>query len=459
MWITMYKKRSIRASKFFVIGLVLHFFAHTLITFGFGRESTVRNIIRAWKELWIAGAAGSIIRLSWQHKDELKARRQALPIKNIVRATGIGIVVAWLIGLTLTPSSLTEYLMAMRYDYTGFVIFIISFIGWRWFLREQDRDLPVWISKVLKTMLIAALIRRWVIFFLPRLLEFAGYNSGTFEGEVGMAPPTTYYTDVNQWYPRNQFLFERPTSRGFFLIAFWPLFFVTSIRKRNKREAMMRFGIFGLNVLATFSRAAWLWWLIQTTIIVIIDNRKMLGKAFLYYLLPWILVLWAVTYVGRDQILNRSFSNLWHIQHTLKAVEMVANAPIVGQGPGKAGPVTHHGDNPTAYNPENQFLTIWIQYGIIGFGIWMYIYLWMMRIGVKAFDTMEEKKLTKENRKRARSVFALSLWLFGLSIEGMFLHSFIDRMIVYPFMLVMGLTFAIYYKTTFVHDKDNIEIH
>lgn len=148
--------------------------------------------------------------------------------------------------------------MAMRYDYTGFIIFIISFVLGRWFLREQDRDIPEWISKVLKTMLIAALARRWIVFFLPRLLEFAGYNSGIFEGEVGMAPPTTYYTEVNQGYPRNQFLFERPTSRGFFLIAFWPLFFVTSIRKRNKREAMMRFGIFGLNVLATFSRAAWL---------------------------------------------------------------------------------------------------------------------------------------------------------------------------------------------------------
>ncbi len=90
----MYKQRSIRASKFFVIGLVLHFFAHTLITFGFGRESTVRNIIRAWKELWIAGAAGSIIRLLWEHKEEIKPRRQALPIKNIIRATGFGIIIA-----------------------------------------------------------------------------------------------------------------------------------------------------------------------------------------------------------------------------------------------------------------------------------------------------------------------------------------------------------------------------
>ena len=106
-----------------------------------------------------------------------------------------------------------------------------------------------------------------------------------------MAPPTTYYTDVNQGYPRNQFLFERPTSRGFFLIAFWPLFFVTVLKKKNKREALMWFGVFGINILATFSRAARLARLAQTTILIIIENRKMLTKALLYYLLPGILVL------------------------------------------------------------------------------------------------------------------------------------------------------------------------
>jgi hypothetical protein len=43
-------------------------------------------------------------------------------------------------------------------------------------------------------------------------------------------------------------------------------------------------------------------------------------------------------------------------------------------------------------------------------------------------------------------MIAFSLGLFGLSIEWMVLHSFVDRMIVYPFMTLFGIYYAIYYK-------------
>jgi hypothetical protein len=43
-------------------------------------------------------------------------------------------------------------------------------------------------------------------------------------------------------------------------------------------------------------------------------------------------------------------------------------------------------------------------------------------------------------------MIAFSLGLFGLSIEWMVLHSFVDRMIVYPFVTLFGLYYAIYYK-------------
>jgi hypothetical protein len=49
---------------------------------------------------------------------------------------------------------------------------------------------------------------------------------------MNIAPPAAYYSQYNQGYVRNQFLFERPISRGFFLVAFWPLFFALAIKKR-----------------------------------------------------------------------------------------------------------------------------------------------------------------------------------------------------------------------------------
>ena len=43
-------------------------------------------------------------------------------------------------------------------------------------------------------------------------------------------------------------------------------------------------------------------------------------------------------------------------------------------------------------------------------------------------------------------MIAFSIGLFWLSIEWMVLHSFVDRMIVYPFVVLLGLYYAVYYK-------------
>ena len=37
---------------------------------------------------------------------------------------------------------------------------------------------------------------------------------------------------------------------------------------------------------------------------------------------------------------------------------------------------------------------------------------------------------------------AFGLGMFGLALEGLVLHSFVDRMIVYPFMLLYGLSYG-----------------
>ncbi|MDR0282175.1 MAG: hypothetical protein LBI53_02365 [Candidatus Peribacteria bacterium] len=55
---------------------------------------------------------------------------------------------------------------------------------------------------------------------------------------------------------RNQFLFERPISFGFRLIAFFPLFALTYLRKKNIRNQILFLAIFGLLIFSTQSRAA-----------------------------------------------------------------------------------------------------------------------------------------------------------------------------------------------------------
>ena len=60
-----------------------------------------------------------------------------------------------------------------------------------------------------------------------------------------------------------------------------------------------------------------------------------------------------------------------------------------------------------------------------------------------AKDIIEElKKWKKADQKKLSQlylIFGFGLWLLWLAIEWLVLHSFVDRMIVYPFMLLYWL--------------------
>jgi hypothetical protein len=79
----------------------------------------------------------------------------------------------------------------------------------------------------------------------------------------------------------------------------------------------------------------------------------------------------------------------------------------------------------------------------------MYLYLWLHLIWRNAYKLEQDEKhrMLKKTKQYGILVFGLSLWLLWLSIEWLVLHSFVDRMIVYPFMAIFGLTYALYLKS------------
>lgn len=126
----------------------------------------------------------------------------------------------------------------------------------------------------MKTLLIRGLIRRGIIRLMPNLLKFAGYNQFNYEGDVGVAPPAAYYTRYDQGLVRNQFLFERPISRGFFLVAFRPLFFLLCFKNKPWGERLRRGSLYGIAVMSTFSRAARAVRIVQTVILILAQFPK-----------------------------------------------------------------------------------------------------------------------------------------------------------------------------------------
>lgn len=77
-----------------------------------------------------------------------------------------------------------------------------------------------------------------------------------------------------------------------------------------------------------------------------------------------LIILGVIAYIGRDQIIHRSFSNTGHVQLFLQGWEMFTESPIIGKGAGHVGPASHW-DGGLAFNPENQYLQILIEFGLI----------------------------------------------------------------------------------------------
>jgi len=277
-------------------------------------------------------------------------------------------------------------------------------------------------------------------------MRFAWYDQWTYEWEVWFQPPAVYYTQYNEWFVRNQFVFERPISLWFFLLVFWPLFFVTILYKKWPKSWIFWWWLYGLILLSTFSRAARWAWIIQTIVMFLFLYWNNWKKLFLYFFVPTLLLLGVVTYYGRDQIIHRQYSNTGHVKEVLLAIEKIKDSWFLGRGAASAWPASHHLWEWKAYNPENQYLQIWIEYWLIAFIGWMFLYIYLHLIGFWAWKKYNIVKESKEMKHMSLVLLAFSLWLFGLSIEGMVLHSFVDRMIVYPFVTLFAIYYAIYFK-------------
>lgn len=444
-----FKNIIILVTKIFFIGLLLQFFLQTFVNFGLWRDWPLWNIVRMRKEIIIL----AILTYVWYRIIKTQS------FKHIFDKLGITWFSIWTIGLSLfvllvslliTDVSLGSTIISLRYSITGFIIFIwFALIGSKYFpaIGLKDTQLEVRYTKIIKRLLIWSIIWWLVIYFVPRVLEFAWYNKSSFEWDIWVAPPAVYYSQYNQGYVRNQFLFERPISRGFFLIAFWPLFFALALKKRWAKTIFIWGGLYAIAILSTFSRAAWIAWFLQTAILILVEYRQNLKKILLYWWIPLLLLFGTVTYIWRDQIINRQFSNTGHMNMIEVALWKIADKPRFGQGAASAWPASHHLGPGKEYNPENQFLQIRIEYGIFWFLAWFSLFARLHWIGITAFKKSQIWHTNKQKKYFGFLLFACSLWIAWLSVCWLVLHSFIDRMIVYPFMAIFGIIYALYKNT------------
>lgn len=430
----------------FIFGLIIHFIWITFLQFVVWIKAPFITLISLWKEIVILLLMGLII---WINVKRYGVAWWLDRITNDIYFKRLCIGVWWLIVITLISSLINgsfggHYIVAARYNFIPFIVLIIwyqvaQFIS-HWWIK--------WITHtyilLIRWVIGLSIIRYFILSTLPGALKIVGYDRHVYEGKIGERPPAVYYAALDHGAPRNQFIWERPIYFGFYLIAFWPLFFLLYVRKAPKTEAIFYGSLYMIAVFTTFSRSAWWVWLILTVIMgLLIYGRSSLK--YLNYLLIPILIWWAL--VGRYFYYElfgpgRNFSNTWHINAFFKARELLQSHWLWWVWAWSAGPASHQLG--IGFNPENQYLQIWLEYGIFWLIIWLILVgfltisggmkRWWNHITSYWANTYIDKR---DNHRLV--LLSCNLGLFGLALCGLVLHSWADKMVIRPLMMIYGL--------------------
>lgn len=408
--------------KVFCVWLLAHFLLHTRFTYGMGIEF---DALRAWKELVIWALLLISVWGLFTHKQRIKVFSS--PYFFLI----FGVVLIWiwatfLINTLIIDGSITRRAMAMRYDYLWFILLLLGWVVSLLLPKEVSVQLLQRYGRVIKRVLFWALIRWCIVAIKPGTMKLFWFNNYVFEWTVGMQPPAVYYTHINYWLPRSQFWFERPTTFWFWLTAFFPLFFMQFLTRRRRQETRVWRCIYWLNVIVTFSRAAWWSWIIAVVLCIWMTSTLPRRKLIVRYGLPLFLLFVLILVVWREQIALRWYSNYGHMTMVKQWRSMLVEKPLRWRGGASVWPWSHR-DGGLAFNPENQFLQILIEFWKIGALPRLFLWWWSIWVG-----------MFSELRKNQR-LLAFSLGMVTLTISWMVLHSFADRMVVYPFMLLFGI--------------------
>jgi hypothetical protein len=175
----------------------------------------------------------------WKERSTFRAYFKQHFLFQFLLLFGITTLIFFLLAVGIQHVGLSTFILSFKYDLFPFFIFGLGISMGLLCFTEQDKDLFSFYKKLMIRCLRGGLVRWLLIYIMPNALKFFGYDRHSYEGTLGARPPAAYYTLINKGYVRNQFLFERPISFGFRLIAFFPFFVLGFLRKKNIKSQIL----------------------------------------------------------------------------------------------------------------------------------------------------------------------------------------------------------------------------
>ena len=487
--------------KIFVIWLLLQFFLQTFVTFQLGRDGKFWTLFWMWKEFILLIFVVILLRyifanMKWRikavkNKENTDKVTWKLLLKNIeskfiiqfILCFVITTVVLLLLAVWLQHVWIKAFVLSAKYDLFWFFIFGIWICLALLFFTQEDKDIINLYNKLIIRSLWLGLFRWFIVRLMPNALKIFGYNPQIYEWTVWQNPPAAYYTKIVPFvegsYVRNSYIFERPTSFWFWLIAFFPVFVLWFLRNKKKIDQLVPTILFWLLILSTRSRAWIAIRVLEVFVLFFILYRKSIKKYFIPLVIIAIIWLWWLAYLSR-WIMVREHSNTGHLE-LMKAWRNIAKEnPILWRWAWYSWPASHqlcytdeavdifqdidsiHLDNPRCellrkenvknqistygFNPENQYLQILMEYWIVWILFWLWLCIIILRYTAKMIWQYRNKTKSPFQELLYYSLMWFGIWFIWLCAEWMVLHSLADRMVIYPFFLLYWITIWLWEK-------------
>ncbi|MBI3331375.1 hypothetical protein HYZ99_00260 [Candidatus Peregrinibacteria bacterium] len=403
-----------------------------------------------------------------------RRRLQSAPavIKQMAASVdAIDWLIAGLILLSLGVTALMHgdwklYLFGFKYDFIPLVtFFILRRVPWSERFRKQLVDMLLIVGGVIAAYGI-------VSFFLPGGFFFALGYSGLHSLYLPDAPLAAFQHIEALGVRRIQSVMSGPNQLGLWLLVPWSILVRhPHLLLKWRRGALA--ALIAIAIALTFSRSAW----IAAAIIFVLGLAMRLSRRGLQLVLlqltTLVVILLAVGILVAPDILLRAGSSSDHIARPLEAIKTMIAHPL-GLGLGTAGPASNRISDPCVYLPEgsdaswakdhpelcafagdtqvqprdrdcncprlpeNWYLQIGVELGVIGFVMYvMLIILVLKRLveSAKCPPAGRAGKMESASEKHSLSTFYFPLSIFlsflGISIAALFLHAWEDSAVAY----------------------------
>lgn len=418
-----------------LLGLLIHFVVLTWLEYRMDLSGLSLTAVALWKEILLVLWAA---RLWVQHHKHIIQLRKSDSLFRIITLLLFGTI-----AMTIAISAgwgyeLGSYIAAFKYNLMWFGVWWLAYISGTMMTRWEAKRITKRYIIIIKIALVLSVIWYAALVVKPWTLKYLWYSKTTYEWSLNKQPPAVYYSEMTSGIQRNQFVFERPITYGFWLIAFWPLFFVVILRNKRLEDTWFWWLLYTMWIVLTFSRAAWWAWLLEVAILWYWTYQSTFRQFANKILIPAIVVIVGVWYLGFHEIFwwGRQFSNTWHINALITSIQAVWEHPLFGWGPGSVGPASHHFW--LGYNTENQFLQVWIEYGLFWL-VW-----WLLLFSLPIVWGLWLRSRHHKSSKESDYLIAYGIGMIGLAVSWLVLHSWVDRQIVRPMMLMIGMWWGVF---------------